>query len=55
MQRYHSWIYCTTTFNVVNHPIFQVMIKYIGQYDIGLKAPTFHDVQVLLLKERLMM
>ncbi|XP_058010208.1 uncharacterized protein LOC110670461 [Hevea brasiliensis] len=38
-------------FNAVNYPSFQVMVESIGQFGIGMKAPSFHEVRVPLLNE----
>ncbi|XP_058005412.1 uncharacterized protein LOC110632845 [Hevea brasiliensis] len=37
-------------FNAVNYPSFQVMVEF-GQFGIGIKAPSFHEVRVPLLNE----
>ena len=45
------WMYdAAIPFNVVNYPSFGVMVESIGQYGIGMKPPSYHEVRVLLLK-----
>ena len=47
------WMYdAAIPFNAVNYPSFDVMIESIGQYGVGLKPPSFHEVRVPLLKKR---
>ncbi|XP_057986679.1 uncharacterized protein LOC110658706 [Hevea brasiliensis] len=47
------WMYdATIPFNAINYPSFQVMVESIGQFGIGMKAPSFHDVRVPLLNEQ---
>nr|CAN67667.1 hypothetical protein VITISV_041109 [Vitis vinifera] len=36
-----------------SHPSFQPMIEAIGQYGVGMKGPTFHEVRVTNLKKEL--
>ena len=39
------WMYeAVIPFNTVTYPSFQPMIEAIGQYDVGMKGPTFHEV-----------
>ncbi|XP_058009419.1 uncharacterized protein LOC131183187 [Hevea brasiliensis] len=38
-------------FNAINYPSFQDMVESIGQFGIGMKAPSFHEVRVPLLNE----
>ncbi|XVE61824.1 hypothetical protein DITRI_Ditri06bG0070300 [Diplodiscus trichospermus] len=46
------WMYdATIPFNVVNYSRFEVMIEAIGQYSVGVKPPSFHEVRVPLLKK----
>ncbi|KAJ9132775.1 hypothetical protein P3X46_033612 [Hevea brasiliensis] len=46
------WMYdAAIPFNAVNYPSFQVMVESIGQFGIGMKAPSFHEVRVPLLNE----
>lgn len=46
------WMYdACISFNVVNYESFEVAIEAIGQYDPGMKSPSFHEVRVSLLKE----
>ncbi|RVW36765.1 hypothetical protein CK203_101561 [Vitis vinifera] len=40
-------------FNAVTYPNFQPMIEAIGQYGVGMKGPTFHEVRVTNLKKEL--
>ena len=40
-------------FNVVTNLSFQSMIEAIGQYGVGMKGPTFHEVRVTNLKKEL--
>ena len=45
------WMYeAVIPFNAVTHSSFQPMI---GQYDMGMKGPTFHEVRVTNLKKEL--
>ncbi|XP_021656850.2 uncharacterized protein LOC110647363 [Hevea brasiliensis] len=47
-----QWMYdAGIPFSAVNYPSFQVMVESIGQFGIGLKAPTFHEVRVPLLNK----
>ncbi|XP_057984783.1 uncharacterized protein LOC110670460 [Hevea brasiliensis] len=47
-----QWMYdAAIPFNAVNYPSFQVMVESIGQFGIGMKAPSFHEVRVPLLNE----
>ena len=48
------WMYdAAIRFNAVNYPSFDVMIESIGQYGVGLKPPSFHEVGVPLLKKEI--
>ncbi|RVW79581.1 hypothetical protein CK203_051710 [Vitis vinifera] len=48
------WIYeATIPFNAVTYPSFQPMIEAIGQYGVGMKGPTLHEVRVTNLKKEL--
>ena len=48
------WMYdAAIPFNAVNYPSFDVMIESIGQYGVGLKPPSFHEVRVPLLKKEM--
>ena len=40
-------------FNAVTYPSFQPMIEAIGQYGVGMKGPTFHEVRVTNVKKKL--
>ena len=40
-------------FNAVTYPSFQPMIEAIGQYGVGMKGPTFHEVIITNLKKEL--
>ena len=40
-------------FNAVNYASFQPMLEAIGQYGVGYKGPSFHDVRVTNLKKEL--
>ena len=40
-------------FNAVNYASFQPMLKAIGQYGVGYKGPSFHEVRVTNLKKEL--
>ena len=40
-------------FNAVTYLSFQPMIKVIGQYGVGMKGPTFHEVIITNLKKEL--
>ena len=39
--------------NAVNYASFQPMLEAIGQYGVGYKGPSFHDVRVTNLKKEL--
>ncbi|RVW58026.1 hypothetical protein CK203_114209 [Vitis vinifera] len=46
------WMYeAVIPFNTVTYPSFQPMIEAIGQYGVGMKGPTFHEVRVTNLKK----
>ena len=48
------WMYeATIPFNAVTYPSFQPMIEVIGQYGVGMKGPTLHEVKVTNLKKEL--
>ncbi|KAJ9688880.1 hypothetical protein PVL29_014498 [Vitis rotundifolia] len=48
------WMYETIIpFNAVTYPSFQPMIEAIGQYGVGMKGPTPHEVKVTNLKKEL--
>ena len=48
------WMYdVTIPFNAVNYASFQPMLEAIGQYGVGYKGPSFHDVRVTNLKKEL--
>ncbi|RVW44255.1 hypothetical protein CK203_099607 [Vitis vinifera] len=48
------WMYgAAIPFNVVTNLSFQSMIEAIGQYGVGMKGPTFHEVRVTNLKKEL--
>ena len=38
-------------FNAVNYASFQPNLEAIGQYGVGYKGPSFHDVRVTNLKK----
>ncbi|RVW66815.1 hypothetical protein CK203_064744 [Vitis vinifera] len=49
-----QWMYeAAIPFNAVTYPSFQPMIEAIGQYGVGMKGPTFHEVRVTNLKKEL--
>ncbi|XP_058006708.1 uncharacterized protein LOC110645315 [Hevea brasiliensis] len=46
------WMYdVAIPFNAANYPSFQVMLESIGQFGIGLKAPSYHELRVPLLNK----
>ena len=48
------WMYdVVIPFNAVNYASFQPMLEAIGQYGVGYKGPSFHDVRVTNLKKEL--
>ena len=48
------WMYeAAIPFNAVTYPSFQPMIEAIGQYGVGMKGPTLHEVRVTNLKKEL--
>ena len=48
------WVYETIiTFNAITYTIFQPMIEAIGQYGVGMKGSTLHEVRVINLKKEL--
>ena len=48
------WMYdAAIPFNAVNYASFQPMLEAIGQYGVGYKGPSFHDVRVTNLKKEL--
>ncbi|RVW89779.1 hypothetical protein CK203_034374 [Vitis vinifera] len=50
------WMYeAVIPFNAVTYPSFQPMIEAIGQYGVGMKGPTFHEVRVTNLKKELVL
>nr|CAN68889.1 hypothetical protein VITISV_030929 [Vitis vinifera] len=45
------WMYeAVIPFNAVTYPSFQPMIEAIGQYGVGMKGPTFHEVSSPLVR-----
>eukprot|EP00261_Vitis_vinifera_P035317 XP_019076560.1 PREDICTED: uncharacterized protein LOC104879951 [Vitis vinifera] len=45
------WMYeAAIPFNAVTYPSFQPMIEAIGQYGVGMKGPTFHEVSGPLVR-----
>ena len=48
------WMYeVAIPFNAVTYPSFQPMIEAIGQYGVGIKGATLHEVRVINLKKEL--
>ena len=48
------WIYkAVIPFNAITYPSFQPMIEAIGQYGVGIKGATLHEVRVINLKKEL--
>ena len=48
------WVYETIiTFNAITYTSFQPMIEAIGQYGVGMKGSTLHEVRVINLKKEL--
>ena len=48
------WMYkATIPFNAITYPSFQLMIEAIGQYGVGIKGTTLHEVRVINLKKEL--
>ena len=48
------WMYyAMIPFNAVNFASFQPMLEAIGQYGVGYKGPSFHDVRATNLKKEL--
>ena len=48
------WMYeAAIPFKAITYPSFQPMIKAIGQYGVGMKGPTFHEVRITNLKKEL--
>ncbi|TXG48622.1 hypothetical protein EZV62_024497 [Acer yangbiense] len=46
------WMYdAGIPFNAVKHDSFQVFIEAVGQHGPGMKAPSYHEVRVPLLKQ----
>lgn len=41
MQRFHSML--------STNPSFAVMVEFVGQFDIGMKPSSYHEVRVSLL------
>ena len=49
-----KWMYkVAIPFNAITYPSFQPMIEAIGQYGVGMKGPTLHEVKVTNLKKKL--
>ncbi|RVW31208.1 hypothetical protein CK203_082872 [Vitis vinifera] len=49
-----KWMYeATILFNAITYPSFQLMIEAIGQYGVGMKRPTLHEVRVTNLEKEL--
>ena len=47
-----KWMYeATIPFNAVTYLSVQPMIEAIGQYGVGMKGPTLHEVKVTNLKK----
>ncbi|XP_065865459.1 uncharacterized protein [Euphorbia lathyris] len=46
------WMYdVAIPFNAVKYPSFPVMIESIGQYGVGMKPPSIHEVRLPLLRQ----
>ncbi|XP_057997437.1 uncharacterized protein LOC110646511 [Hevea brasiliensis] len=44
------WMYdVAIPFNTANYPSFQVMLESVGQFGVGLKVPSYHELWVPLL------
>ena len=41
------------SFNAITYPSFQPMIEAIGQYGVGMKGPTLHEIRINYLKKEL--
>ena len=39
-------------FNLVKSPLFDKMMKSVGDYGKGLKLPSYHEIRVTCLKKR---
>ena len=39
--------------NAITYPSFQPMIEAIGQYGVGMKGPTLHEIRITYLKKKL--
>ena len=51
---FYRWMYdAAIPFNAVNYASFQPMLEAIGQYGVGYKGPSFHNVRVTNLKKEL--
>ncbi|XP_042389488.1 uncharacterized protein LOC121981164 isoform X1 [Zingiber officinale] len=47
-----EWMYdAAIPFNAVNYSSFKKMLDLVGQYGIGLKGPSYHEVRVPFLKK----
>ncbi|XP_065856458.1 uncharacterized protein [Euphorbia lathyris] len=47
-----KWMYdAAIAFNAVKYPSFDVMVESIGEYGIGMKAPSYHEVRVPFLNK----
>ncbi|XP_042379959.1 uncharacterized protein LOC121972342 [Zingiber officinale] len=47
-----DWMYdAAIPFNIVNYSSFKKMLDLVGQYGIGLKGPSYHEVRVPFLKK----
>ncbi|XP_042383296.1 uncharacterized protein LOC121975615 [Zingiber officinale] len=47
-----EWMYdAAIPFNAVNYSSFKRMLDLVGQYGIGLKGPSYHEVRVPFLKK----
>ena len=48
------WMYdATIPFNAVKYACFHLMLEAIGQYGVGYKGPSFHEIRVTNLKKEL--
>ena len=48
------WMYeVAIPFNAITYPSFQPMIEAIGQYGVGMKGPTLHEVKVTNFEKEL--
>jgi len=51
IQEICNYINNALTFNLIRSPLFIQMLKAVGDYEKGLRSPSYHEVRVSSLKK----